>query len=114
MNIHTYTSHFMDIQQWEKESLAAYVHQFKKEAKSCNFTNDTATIRTFVKGLRNAHSLAARIYEEDPQTLKDAITEVEKLNAAQLTATILPSSMVNMISNEDNQCFQCKEPGHIA
>ena len=28
-NIHTYTSHLMDIQQWEKESLAAYVHQFK-------------------------------------------------------------------------------------
>ena len=32
-NIHTYTSHFMDIQQWEKESLAAYVHQFRTEAK---------------------------------------------------------------------------------
>ena len=25
-NIHTYTSHFMDIQWWENESLAAYVH----------------------------------------------------------------------------------------
>ena len=25
-NIHTYTSHFMDIQQWEKESLAPYDH----------------------------------------------------------------------------------------
>ena len=24
-NIHTYTLHFMDIQQWEKESLAAYI-----------------------------------------------------------------------------------------
>ena len=32
-SIHTYTSHFMDIQQKEKESLAAYVHQFKTEAK---------------------------------------------------------------------------------
>ena len=32
-NIHRYTSHIMDIQQWEKESLAAYVHQFKTEAK---------------------------------------------------------------------------------
>ena len=28
-DIHTSTSHFMDIQQTEKESLAAYVHQFK-------------------------------------------------------------------------------------
>ena len=25
-NINTYTSHFMEIQQWEKESLAAYIH----------------------------------------------------------------------------------------
>ena len=113
-NIHTYTLHFMDIQQWEKESLAAYVHQFKTEAKCCNFTNDTATIRIFIKGLWNAHSLAAIIYEKDPQTLKDVITEVEKLNAAQqLTTTILPSSMVNMMSNEDDQCFQCQEPEHI-
>ena len=39
-NIHTYTSYFMDIQQQEKESLAAYVHWFKMEAKCCNFTND--------------------------------------------------------------------------
>ena len=32
-NIHTYTSCFMDIQQWEKESLAAYIHQFRTETK---------------------------------------------------------------------------------
>ena len=25
-NIHTYTMHFMDIQQWENESLEAYVN----------------------------------------------------------------------------------------
>ena len=112
-NIHMYTSCFMDIQQ-QKESLTTYVHEFKMEAKCCNFTNDTATIRIFVKGLKNAHSLAARIYEKDPQTLKDAITKVKKLSTAQqLTTTILPSSIVNMVSNEDNQCFQCQEPGHI-
>ena len=71
--------------------------------------NDTATIRMFIKGLKNAHSLAVRIYERDPQTLKDDITEVQKLNAAQqLTATIILSSMVNMMSNEDDQCFQCQ------
>ena len=73
------------------------------EAKCCNFTNDAASIRIFLKGLRNPQSLVARIYIKDPQTLKDAITEVEKLNAAQqLTATILPSSMINMMSNEDD------------
>ena len=59
--------------------------------------------------------MAVRIYEKDPQTLKDAITEVEKLNAMQqLTTTIILSSMVNMMSNEDYQCFLCQEPGHIA
>ena len=50
VNIHTYTSHFMDIQQQEKESLAAYVHWFKAEDKCHNFTNDAATIRIFLKG----------------------------------------------------------------
>ena len=43
-NIHTYTSCFMDIQQKEKESLAAYIYRFKTKAKRCNFTNDAATI----------------------------------------------------------------------
>ena len=32
-NIHTYTSCFMDIQQKEKESLAAYAHRFKLKQK---------------------------------------------------------------------------------
>ena len=55
-NIDTYTWHFMDIQQWEKTSLAAYVYQFMTEAKQCNFMNDAATIRIFIKGLSNIHS----------------------------------------------------------
>ena len=88
----------MDIAQCKKESLAAYVHQFRTESKHCNFTNDTATIRIFIKGLKNAHSLAAGIYEKDLKTLLDAITEVENLSAAQqLTMTIIPSSMVSMM-----------------
>ena len=71
----------MEIQQWEKESPAAYIHQSKMEAKRCNFTNDAATIKIFIKGLKNAHSLATHIYEKGPQTLSDAISEVEKLNS---------------------------------
>ena len=43
--------------------------------------NNAATIRIFIEGLKNAHSLAAKIYKKDPHTLTDAITEVEKLNA---------------------------------
>ena len=104
----------MDIQQ-EKESLAAYIHRFKREAKWCNFTNNVATIRIFAKGLKNAHTLAAHVYEKGPQTLADAISKVEKLQAVQqLTATLLPSSAVNVMSNKEDWCFQCQELGHIA
>ena len=64
-DIHTSVNCFMDIQQKEKESLAAYIHGFKREAKRCNFTNNAATIRIFVKGLENAHTLATHVYEMD-------------------------------------------------
>ena len=104
----------MAIQQKDKESSAAYIHQFKREAKRCNFTNKAATIRIFVKGLKNAHTIATHVYEKGPQTLADTISKVEKLQAAQqLTATLLPSSTVNVMSNEEDQCFQCQELGHI-
>ena len=114
-NIHTYTSCFMDIKQWEKESLAAYAQRFKMEAKRCNFTNDAATIRIFIKGLKKALSLATHIYEKGSQMFTDAISEVEKLNATQqFTATIIPPSMVNIVSHKEDHCFQCQEQGHIA
>ena len=67
-NIHTSICHFMEIQQKEKESLAIYIHNYKGEAKRCNFTNKTATIRIFVKGLKDTHTLAAIIYEKGTQT----------------------------------------------
>ena len=105
----------MEIQQKEKESLAAYIHHFKREAKRCNFTNDATTIRIFIRGLKDVHTLSARIYEKGPQTLADAISEVKKLQAAQqLTAMLIPSSTVNVMSNEEDCCFQCQEAGHIA
>ena len=93
----------MEIQQKEKESLAAYIHRFKREANRCNFDNNVAIIQIFVKGLKNAHNLAACVYEHGPQTLADAIREVEKLHAAQqLTATLLPLSKVNFMSSKDD------------
>ena len=96
----------MDIQQKDKESLAAYIHRFKREAKRLSFTNNAATIRIFVKGLKNTHTLATHVYKKGPQTLADGISEVEKLQAVQqLTATLLPSSTVNAMSNEEDQCF---------
>ena len=91
------------------------MHHFKREAKRCNFTNNAVTIRIFVKGLKNVHSLAACIYKNGPQTLADAIAEVERLQAAQQrTATLIPSSTVNGMSHEEEHCFQCQELGHIA
>ena len=51
VDIHTSISHFMDIQQTDKESLATFVHRFKWEASRCKFNNDTATVRIFLKGL---------------------------------------------------------------
>ena len=67
-----------------------------------------------MKGLKNAHTLATHVYEKGPQTLADAIIEVEKLQAAQqLTATLLPSSTVNVTSNKEDHCFQCQELGNI-
>ena len=115
LDIHTSVSHFMEIQQKEKESLAAYIHRFKREANRCNFDNSVTTIWIFIKGLKNTNTLAACVYEKGLQNLADAIRKVEKLQAAQqLTATLLPSSMVNAMSSEDDKCFQCQESGHMA
>ena len=36
VNIHTYTLHFMEIQQRDNDTLAAFVHNFKTEAKRCD------------------------------------------------------------------------------
>ena len=114
-NIHTSIYCFMEIQQKEKEYLTEYMHHFKRETKRCNFTNNVVTIRIFVKRLKNVHSLAAQIYEKGPQTLADAISEVETFQATQqLTATLIPSATVNVMSHEEDCCFQCQESGHIA
>ena len=65
-DIHTYISHFKDVQHKEKESLAAYVHHFKWEASRCKFDNDATTIGIFIKGLKNAHTLATKVYKKGP------------------------------------------------
>ena len=54
-DIHMLVSGFMEIQQKETESLATHIHHFNREANN----NSTATIRIFIKGLRNAQMLAA-------------------------------------------------------
>ena len=115
VDIHTSISHFMDIQQTDKESLATYVHRFKWEARRCKFNNDTTTIRIFLKRLKNAHAIATKVYEKGPQTLTEAIKEVEKHQAAQqITSTLLPTSSFNTMSSNNDRCFQCQEIGHMA
>ena len=105
----------MDFQQTDKESLVTYIHRFKREANRCKFNNDAATIRIFLKGLKNAHTIAMKVYEKGPQTLTEAIREVEKLQAAQqLTSSLLPASLVNVMTTDQEKCFQCQEVGHMA
>ena len=56
-----------------------------------------------------------KVYKKGPQTLSEAIKEVEKLQAAQqITATLLPTSSVNTMSSDNDRCFQCQEIGHMA
>ena len=47
-------------------------------------------IHIFIKGLWDAHTTAAKIYDGEPQTLYEVIKTVEKFNAAQLTAMLTP------------------------
>ena len=105
-------SHLMEIQQRDNETLAAYVHQFKTEAKRFSFNSDTTTICIFIKGLWDAHNTAVKIYEKDSQTLSEVIRLVKRFNAAQQLTAMLTSSTVNVMSN-NNPCFACRETSHI-
>ena len=73
----------MEIQQSNNKTLAAYVHYFKPEAMGCSFNSDSAAIFMFIKGLQNAHSIAAKMYKKDPHTLLEVIKLVKKFNAGQ-------------------------------
>ena len=70
-SIHTYTSRFMEIQQKDSETLTAYIHRFKKEAKHCDFDSHPAKIRIFLKGLINSSKIAPCVYEKGPTTIED-------------------------------------------
>ena len=64
-DIHISISHFMDIPQKEKESLAAYIHCFKWKASKCKFDKDTSTIRIFIKGLEMHTPYQSRFMRRD-------------------------------------------------
>ena len=90
----------------DNETLTAYIPHFRTAAKQCAFDNDTVVTCIFVKGLRHAPTITAKIYEKDLKTLAEVIRCVEKLSAAhQLTAILTPST-VSMMSSDDG-CFVC-------
>ena len=77
-----------------------------RKASRCKFNNDATTIRIFLKGLKNAHTIATKVYEKGPQTSAEAIKEVENLQAAQqITSTLLPTSSVNTMSSDNDRLF---------
>ena len=76
----------MEIQQKDSETLTAYIHRFKKEAKYCDFDSHPAMIRIFLKGLINSSRIAPSVYEKGPTTIEDTIGIVEKISPAQRIA----------------------------
>ena len=110
-NVHTYMSCFMEIQQGDNETLAAYPHCFKTETNRYDFNSNIATISIFVKGLLDAHNIMAKIYEKDSHTLSEVIKLVEKFNMVQQVTSTLTPPTVNMMSNDD-RCFVCGKTGN--
>ena len=114
----TFTPQLVD--SWTSNKLINnhWQHMFidsKGKLTGASFNNDVATIRIFLRGLKNAHTVAMKVYEKGPQTLTDSIREVEKLQAAQqLTSSLLPASSVNVTTTDQEKCFQCQEVGHMA
>ena len=82
-SIPTYSSRLIEIQQKDSETLTAYIHRFKNEAKHCNFDSHPAKIRIFLKGLINSSKIAPGVYKKGPETIEDAISIVERISSAQ-------------------------------
>ena len=119
-SIHTYTSRFMEIQQKDSETLTAYIHRFKKEAKHCNFNSHPAKIRIFLKGLINSSKIAPGVYEKGPNTIEDTISIVEKISSAQhIAASFSQNHQISMMKRgstnhhtPSQDCSNCGQLGH--
>ena len=119
-SIHTYTSRFMEIQQKDSETLTAYIHRFKKEAKHCDFNSHPAKIRIFLKGLINSSRIAPSVYKQGPTTIEDAIGIVEKISSAErITASFSQNHQISMMKRgpidhhtPNQDCSNCGQLGH--
>ena len=119
-SIHTYTSRFMKIQQRDSETLTAYIHRFKKEAKHCDFDSHPAKIRIFLKGLTNSSKIAPGVYEKGPTTIEDAIGIVEKISSVQhIAVSFSQNHQISMMKRgptdhhmPNQDCSNCGQLGH--
>ena len=119
-SIHTYTSRFTEIQQKDSETLTAYIHRFKKEAKHCDFNSHPAKIRIFLKGLINSSKIAPGVYEKGPKTIKDAISIVERISSAQcIAASFSQNHQISMMKRgstdhhtPSQDCLNCGQVSH--
>ena len=119
-SIHTYTSRFKEIQQKDSETLTAYIHRFKKDAKHCDFDSHPAKIRIFLKGLINSSKIAPGVYEKGPNTIKDAISIVEKISSAQrIAASFSQNHQISIMKRGSTDhhtpgqdCSNCGQLGH--
>ena len=110
----------MKIQQKDSETLTAYIHRFKKEAKHCDFDSHPAKIRIFLKGLINSSRIAPSIYKKRPTTIEDAIGIVEKISSAQhITASFFQNHQISMMKRgptnhhtPNQDCSNCGQLGH--
>ena len=119
-SIHTFTSRFMEIQQKDSETLTAYIHRFKKEAKHCDFDSHPAKIRIFLKGLINSSRIAPGVYKKGPTTIEDAIGIVKKISSAQhIAASFSHNHQISMMKRgptnhhtPNQDCSNCGQLGH--
>ena len=111
----------MEIQQKDSETLTAYIHRFKKEAKHCDFDSHQAKIRIFLKGLINSSKIAPGVYEKGPNTIEDAISIVEKISSAQgIAASFSQNHQISMMKRgstnhhtASQDCSNCGQLGHL-
>ena len=97
-----------------------YIHRFKKEAKPCDFNSHAAKIRIFLKGLINSSKIALGVYEKGPETIKDAISIVEKISSAQhIAASFSENHEISLMKRgstnhhtPSQNCSNCGQTGH--
>ena len=102
------------------ETLTAYIHRFKKEAKHCDFDLHPAKIRMFLKGPINSSRIAPSVYEKGPTTIEDAIGIVEKISSAQhIAASFSQNHQISMMKRgptdhhtPNQDCSNCGQLGH--